>query len=100
MVSDLNIMESVWDHMKRRRQLRRLNPQKNCGNFSKMQEQLTCQVPEKLCAGVPRRTAAVLKAKLCGGGCFLLYQTDVPVNVQRQHLYQKGKLIRRLISNI
>ena len=32
---------------------------KNCGNFSKMQKQPTCQVPETL-----RRTAAVLKAKL------------------------------------
>ena len=53
---DLNIMESVWDYMKRQK--------KNCGNFSKMQEQPTCQVPETLCAGVPWRTAAVLKAKL------------------------------------
>ena len=69
---DLNIMESVWDYMKRQKQLRRRNPQKNCGNFSKMQEQPTCQVPEKLCAGVPRRTAAVLKTKLLTANIDLL----------------------------
>ena len=35
---DLNIMESVWDYMNRRKQLRHGNPQKSCGNFSKMLE--------------------------------------------------------------
>lgn len=57
-------MESVWDHMKRQKQQRHWNPHKNCGNFSEIQEQQTCKVPEKLCAGELRRTAAVFKAEL------------------------------------
>ena len=60
---DLNIMESVWDYMKRQKQLRRRNPQKNCGNFSKMQEQPTCQVPEKLFAEKKSVLRIDLKAK-------------------------------------
>ena len=62
---DLNIIESVWDYMKRQKQLRHLNPQRNCGNFSKMQEQPTCRVPYKTVRRCTRRTGAVLKGKAC-----------------------------------
>ncbi|MGH0124727.1 UNVERIFIED_CONTAM: hypothetical protein FKN15_019033 [Acipenser sinensis] len=61
---DLNIIESVWDYMKREKQLRL--PKSTEELWLVLQDvwaNLPAEFLQKLCASVPRRIDAVLKAK-------------------------------------
>ena len=61
---DLNIIESVWDNMKRQKDLRKPTSTEDLWLvIQDVWNNLPAEFLQKLCASVPRRIDAVLKAK-------------------------------------